>query len=130
MRPPGVAEPGPVIDDLFALKPLVISCRYTASCFRDRQSRSMKILSRYLPRPSIEILISALVRVVIQSAPVYWLPWPVFTISGFPYLAMAAFSASTQKLASRVFESRQYTTLRIAQSRIATSYRKPFLTGM
>ena len=90
----------------------------------------MKMLSRFLPRPSIEILISALVRVVIQSAPVYWLPCSTFIIPGFPYLAMAAFSASTQKLASRVFESRQYTTLRIAQSRIATSYRKPFLTGM
>ena len=37
-------------------------------------------------------------------------------ISGLPYLAMAAFKASTQKLASNVFESRQARTLRVAQS--------------
>ena len=130
MRPPRVAAPGPVIDDLFCFEAVSESVQVNGFVLSDRQSHSMKMFSRYLPRPSIEILISALVRVVIQSAPVYWLPWPVFIISGFPYLAMAAFSASTQKLASRVFESRQYATLRIAQSRIATSYRKPFLTGM
>jgi hypothetical protein len=31
----------------------------------------------------------------------------VFIISGVPYLAMSSFKASTQKLASSVFDSRQ-----------------------
>ena len=86
---------------------------------------------------------SALVKVVIQPAPVYWLPWSVFIISGLPYRAIASSSASTiadrrlqsnlprgQKLASNVLESRQVKTLRVAQSIIATKYKKPFLTGM
>ncbi len=49
---------------------------------------------------------SALVKVVIQPAPVYWLPWSVFIISGLPYRAIASSNASTQKLASNVLESR------------------------
>ena len=51
-------------------------------------------------------------------------------ISGVQCLAMAALSASTQKLASSVFESRQASTLRVAQSMIATKYRNPRRTGM
>jgi hypothetical protein len=53
---------------------------------------------------------------VIQPAPVYWLPWSVFIISGLPYRAIASSNASTQKLASNVLESRQVKTLRVAQS--------------
>ena len=43
----------------------------------------------------IDILMSALVKVVIQPAPVYWLPWSVFIISGLPYRAIASSNAST-----------------------------------
>jgi hypothetical protein len=41
----------------------------------------------------IDILMSALVKVVIQPAPVYWLPWSVFIISGLPYRAIASSNA-------------------------------------
>jgi hypothetical protein len=41
-------------------------------------------------------------------------------ISGLPYLAMASFKASAQKLASSVFDNRYASTLRVAQSMIAT----------
>ena len=51
-------------------------------------------------------------------------------ISGFPYFAMASFNASTQKLASRVFDSCHASTLRVAQSMIATRYKNPRRTGM
>ena len=37
-----------------ALKPSSRSCRYTASYFRERHSRSMNTLSKHRPRPSIE----------------------------------------------------------------------------
>jgi len=79
----------------FAWKPSVISCRKTASCFSDRHNRSMKILSSYRHRLSIDIFMSALAKVVIQPEPVYWLPWSVFIISGLPYRAIVFSNAST-----------------------------------
>ena len=129
MRPLRVVKADPVVDDPFGLKAVGDLVQIHSLLLQGPPEPFDENVVQ-IPSSAIEILISALVRVVIQSAPVYWLPCSTFIISGFPYLAMAAFSASTQKLASRVFESRQYTTLRIAQSRIATSYRKPFLTGM
>ena len=54
----------------------------------------------------------------------------VFMMSGAPYLAMASFSASTQKSASNVFDSRQARTLRVYQSMMATKYRNPRRIGM
>ncbi len=57
-------------------------------------------------------MMSALVNVVTQPSPVYWLSWSVFIVSGLPCRAIASSSASTQKLASSVFESRQDSTLR------------------
>ena len=129
MRPLRVVKADPVVDDPFGLK-AVGDLVQIHSLLLQGPPEPLDENVVQIPSSAIEILISAFVRVVIQSAPVYWLPCSTFIIPGFPYLAMAAFSASTQKLASRVFESRQYTTLRIAQSRIATSYRKPFLTGM
>jgi len=43
----------------------------------------------------------------------------MFMISGGPFFAMASFSASTQKSACIVFDSRQLSTLRVAQSMMA-----------
>jgi len=41
----------------------------------------MKILSRYRPCPSIEILILASVRAVIEAVPVNCDPWTPFSVS-------------------------------------------------
>ena len=49
-----------------------------------------------------------------------WAPWSVLNISGLPFLR-ASFNASTQKSASRVFESLQEITYRLYQSILATS---------
>jgi len=49
-------------------------------------------------------------------------------ISGLPYLVMASFKASTQNLASSVFESRHASTFRVAQSIMATRYKNPRCT--
>ena len=47
-------------------------------------------------------------------------PWSVLKISGVPKRASASSSASMQKRVSRVFDSRQARTARLAQSMTAT----------
>lgn len=47
-------------------------------------------------------------------------PWSDLKISGAPKRSRALLRASTQKLASRVFESSQDSTQRLYQSRMAT----------
>ena len=51
-----------------------------------------------------------------------WAPWSVLKISGVPNLASASSSAARQKSVVMVLESRKASTLRLATSRIATSY--------
>jgi len=53
----------------------------------------------------------------------------VLKISGRPNFDIASSSASTQKSAVSVFESRKARTLRLATSRIATKYIKPCAIG-
>jgi len=49
-----------------------------------RQKRSMNTLSRQQPLPSM-LMDAPLFRTAsMKSAPVNWLPWSVFTISGAP----------------------------------------------
>ena len=50
-------------------------------------------------------------------------PWSVLNISGLPFLS-ASFRASTQKPASRVFDSRQESTYRLYQSMMATQIKE------
>ena len=70
----------------------------------------MKMLSLQRPRPSIDILMSALARTPVKSELVNWLPWSVLKIVGVPYRASASFKASTQNRASMVFDSRHAST--------------------
>lgn len=72
----------------------------------------MKMLSMQRPRPSMEMRTPAALSMEIQPVPVKWLPWSVFMISGGSWVAKASSSASRQKLAPRLFESRQASTLR------------------
>ncbi|GLR91595.1 hypothetical protein GCM10007857_83130 [Bradyrhizobium iriomotense] len=60
-----------------------------------------------------------------KAALVNWLPWSVLKISGRPKRAKASSSADTQNDVSIVFDRRQASTARLAQSMIATRYRKP-----
>ena len=56
----------------------------------------------------------------VRAALVNWLPWFVLKISGLPKRASASSSADTQNDTSIVFDSRQASTARLAQSITAT----------
>jgi hypothetical protein len=80
----------------------------------------MKTLSIHRPRPSIEMRTPAAASVPVKAALVNWLPWSVLKISGRPKRASASSSAETQNDTSIVFESRHASTVRLAQSMMAT----------
>jgi len=65
----------------------------------------------------------------VNASLVNWLPWSLLKISGVPRLN-ARFSASTQKLASKVVETSHASTYRLNQSMIATRYTQPRRIGM
>ena len=66
------------------------------------------------PDLSIEILISPIVSVMIQSVPIYWLPWSPFITFGLLYRAIVLGSVPTQKPASNIFEGRHVKTWLVA----------------
>ena len=80
----------------------------------------MKTLSIQRPLPSIEMWIPASLSPSVKARLVNWLPWSVLKISGGPSRSSASAKASTQKLDSSVFDSRQAKTFRLAQSMTAT----------
>jgi len=53
----------------------------------------------------MEMAAPASLSTPVNAKPVNGLPWSVLKISGGPYRASVSFSASTQKPASRVFDS-------------------------
>jgi hypothetical protein len=80
----------------------------------------MKTLSIQRPRPSMEMRIPALASRPVKAALVNCEPWSVLKIAGRPNRASASSRASTQNAVSMVFDSRQASTARLAQSRMAT----------
>src|SRR5437016_14212640 len=70
----------------------------------------------------LAIVTSCLFSTPVKSSLVNWPPWSVLKISGRPKRASASSSASTQKSAPSVFDSRQASTARLCQSMIATRY--------
>ena len=77
----------------------------------------MKMLSIHRPLPSIEIRTPARLSTSVNSWLVNWLPWSVLKIFGLLYLARASSKASVQKSLSSVFDKRQESTVRVAQSK-------------
>ena len=90
----------------------------------------MKTLSIHRPLPSIEICTPACFSTEVKSSLVNWHPWSVLKTSGLPYLANASCRASTQKSLSWVFDRRQESAVRVAQSMITTRYWKPRRIGI
>src|SRR5262252_7531887 len=66
-------------------------------------------------------------QLAVKAALVNWLS--VLKISGRPKRAKASSSADTQNDVSTAFDRRQASTARLAQSMIATRYRKPWPIG-
>jgi hypothetical protein len=69
-----VVEGDPAPDGNFGLRPWLPSVQITHSYFRDRQRRSMKMLSRQRPLPSIEIRVPTRFKRSVQTKDVNWLP--------------------------------------------------------
>jgi hypothetical protein len=115
-----VAEGDPFADADPGLAPVGVALDKTSSCFSERQSRSMNTLSIHRPRPSIEMRTPAPINTSVKAVLVNWLPWSVLKIPGLPERTNASCNASMQNEASRVFESRQDNTARLAQSITAT----------
>ena len=70
--------------------------------------------------PSMLIVTWCRLRMPVKSSLVNWLPWSVLKISGRPNRANASSSAETQNDTSMVFDNRQASTARLAQSMTAT----------
>jgi hypothetical protein len=80
----------------------------------------MNTLSIQRPRPSMETRTPARSSTPVKRGEVNWPPWSVLKIPGRPNRARASSSASRQNSTSRVFDTRQDSTLRLAQSITAT----------
>src|SRR3954466_2566342 len=91
----------------------------TSSYLTERQIRSTKTLSRQAPLPSLLIAMALSRSRLVNSTLVNWLPWSVLKISGLPYWASAASTASRQKSTARVIDTRQDSILRLNQSTTA-----------
>jgi hypothetical protein len=90
----------------------------------------MNTLSIHRPRPSMEIFTPAACSTPVNRGEVNWLPWSVLKISGHPNRASASSSAALQNSTSMVFDTRQDSTFRVAQSITATKYRNPRRIGI
>ncbi len=84
----------------------LVGMEISSSYLIDRQSRSTKTLSRHAPLPSIEMAPSAFFSTAVKLMEVNCDPWSVLTISGLPYQASGSSTASMQKAASIVIDSR------------------------
>ena len=69
MRPPGVAEPGPVIDDLFCLEAVGDLVQIHNLLLQGPPEPLDENIVQIPSSPSTGILITASVKVLIQSAP-------------------------------------------------------------
>ena len=90
------------------------------SYFRLRHSRSMNTLSIHRRRPSIEMRTPAACSTPVNRGEVNWLPWSVLKITGRSNRASASSTALMQNSTSMVFDTRQASTFRVAQSITAT----------
>lgn len=80
----------------------------------------MNTLSIQRPRPSIDTLTPFASSRPVNRGEVNWLPWSVLKIAGCPNCAKASSSTSMQNSTSIVFDTRQASTFRVAQSITAT----------
>ena len=74
MRPLAVVETDPVIDDPLGFETVIDFVQIDCLLLQRSPEPLDEDVVQIATCPSIEILISALAKVVIQPAPVYWLP--------------------------------------------------------
>jgi hypothetical protein len=105
-----VVEGDPAPDVSLDLRAGLKSVQVDALSFIGRQMRSMKMLSKQRPLPSIDILVPTRFSRSVRAKDVNWLSQSEVMIAGEPSLWIASFIASKQNSVSSVLEVRQAST--------------------
>jgi hypothetical protein len=130
VRPLVVVERQPPADAPPACATEPYALMNASSYFRLRHSRSMKMLYRYRPLPSMLIHTPRVSSPARKSVLVNCTPWSVLKMSGCPCRSIASCSASTQNAVPMLIDTchartRRLTSVSLARAKLAETRGEP-----